>query len=236
MFIYKGNSIEVYLDGPSLEEMKSIDKKLVDGFTFNPTLFKKLHAKDYISFSKEIVNLTKEKPVSLEVCSDDYEETLRQARLLSNLGKNVYVKIPITFTSGVSTIDVIKTLISEGIKLNITAIFTLQQIKEIIKVISDTKTILSVFAGRIYDLGIDAKAKLSEITNYVHDNSKCKLLWASPRMSYDYINAIVCGSDIITMQSSQIKKLKLFEKTPDDYSLETVKQFFKDASSSGYKL
>jgi len=236
MFIYKGNSIEVYLDGPSLEEMKSIDKKLVDGFTFNPTLFKKLHAKDYISFSKEIVNLTKEKPVSLEVCSDDYEETLRQARLLSNLGKNVYVKIPITFTSGVSTIDVIKTLISEGIKLNITAIFTLQQIKEIIKVISDTKTILSVFAGRIYDLGIDAKAKLSEITNYVHDNSKCKLLWASPRMSYDLISAIESNCDIITIQNSLLAKANIFQKSSKEYSLETVKMFYDDAMLANYKF
>jgi len=236
MFLYNNKSIEVYLDGPSLEEMKSADKNLVDGFTFNPTLFKKLNVKNYINFSKEILELSSSKPVSLEVFSDEIEETIRQAKILSDLGNNVFVKIPITFTSGASTIEVIKRLTAEGIKLNITAIFTLEQIKGILPAIDKTETILSIFAGRIYDLGVDAKIKVAEISSYVHEHSKCKLLWASPRMSYDLLSAIDTNCDIITIQKNLLAKSYLFEKSPEEYSLDTVKMFFNDAISADYKL
>ena len=147
------------------------------------------------------------------------------------------MKVPITFTNQDFTTEVIKKLIELKIKLNITAIFTLQQVEEILPIINDTETIISVFAGRIYDCGLDASKIMEDISKKLKkDQSKCKLLWASPRMSYDFLKAIETGSHIITMQSSQIQKLKSFGKKLEDYSLETVKQFFNDANSSGYKI
>ena len=122
------------------------------------------------------------------------------------------------------------------IKLNITAIFTLEQIKEILPYIKDTSTILSVFAGRLYDSGIDAKEKMIEINDYVHSNSSCLTLWASTRMPFDYISADKIGTDIITMQIDHIKKLKLIGTNPINYSISTVKQFYDDAKSSGFNL
>lgn len=228
--------IKLYADGLNLDEFESDFGIEIDGYTFNPSLFKKNGATDYLDYSKKVVEKCKSKPVSLEVFADEEKEMIKQAEILNTLGNNVYVKIPITFTNKNFTTNVISNLIEKKIKLNITALFTMQQIIEILPVVKNSKTILSVFAGRIYDCGQDAAKLMREISVKVKKESLCQVLWASPRMSYDYINAILCGSDIITMQASQIKKLKLFEKKPEDYSLETIKQFYKDASSSGYKL
>jgi len=232
----KEKKIDLYADGLNLDEFDTDFGIDIDGYTFNPSLFKKNGATDYLEYSKKVVSKCNSKPVSLEVFADEESEMIKQAEILSTLGKNVYVKIPVTFTNKFFTTKVISNLIKKNIKLNITALFTMPQIEEVLPAVKETETILSVFAGRIFDCGQDAAKLMKEISLKVKKEGKCKVLWASPRMPYDYINAIVCGSDIITMQSSQIKKLKLFKKTPDDYSLETVKQFFKDASSSGYKL
>ena len=161
---------------------------------------------------------------------------IEQAKKLSSLANNVYVKIPITFTNKTFTKKVLEKLVSEKIKLNITAIFTYHQVKEILPIIKDTNSILSVFAGRIFDCGQNAIEIMKKINENVKNNSKCRTLWASPRMPYDYLSAINCGTDIITMQGSQIKKLKMFNKDLEEYSLDTIKQFYNDAKSSGFKL
>ena len=232
----KKKLIDLYADGIQLNEFNKDYGIEIDGYTFNPSIFKKNGAKDYLTYSKEIISQCKVKPVSLEVFSDEEAGMIEQAKILHSLSKNVFVKIPITFTNKGFTTKVLEKLVSENIKLNITAIFTYEQIDKILPIVKNTNTILSVFAGRIFDCGKDANQIMKKICEKVKNNSKCKVLWASPRMTYDYLNAIKCGAHIITMQLPQIKKLKMFEKSLDDYSLETVKQFYDDAKSSGFKL
>ena len=228
--------IQIYIDGPTEDEMISLKGEDISGYTFNPTPFKNLGVTDYLGHSRRVLDISNNLPVSLEVIGDNYDEIVSQAKQLASLGENVFVKVPITYTSGVSTIDTIKTLVDANINLNITAIFTIEQIQEILPTIKDTKAIISVFAGRIYDIGSDASIKLSEISTYVHENSSCDLLWASPRMHYDLITAEKCGCDIITMTNAMYKKLSLIGKSPEEYSLETVKMFYDDAVSSGFKI
>ena len=230
------SKIKLYADGPTTNEINDKYVVNIDGYTFNPSLFKKNGASNYLEYSKMIISECKKKPVSLEVFADDEENMIRQGKLLNSLADNVYVKIPIVYTNGKSTSNVIKSLSENDIKLNITAIFTLEQIKEILPYIKDTSTILSVFAGRLYDSGIDAKEKMIEINDYVHSNSSCLTLWASTRMPFDYISADKIGTDIITMQIDHIKKLKLIGTNPINYSISTVKQFYDDAKSSGFNL
>ena len=227
--------IKLFADGPTLDEIKKF--KDIDGYTFNPSLFKKLNVKNYIEFTNKILELINDKSISIEVLGDDEITCYDQAKKLSALSKCISVKIPITYTNGKLTNKLINKLVKENIKLNITAIFTLQQIKEIIDIVKNTDTILSVFAGRLFDIGIDANDKVKEISKFTHDHSNCKILWASCRQAYDYINAIKSNADIITMGTSTIKKLKLLNsKTPEAYSIETVKNFYEDAKNSGFKI
>jgi len=230
-------STKIFCDIADVKIIKEFTKKkIVKGFTTNPSLIRKAGAKDYLNYCKKIIKVCKNKPVSLEVFGDNYNQMKKQGLIIHDLGKNIYVKIPITFTNGNYTSDVLKELVKLKIKLNITAIFTMNQIKTILPIVKNSGAILSVFAGRIFDCGEDANEIMKDICNLVNKESNCKVLWASPRMAYDYINAINCGAKIITMQLSQIKKLKMFEKKLEDYSLDTVKQFLKDANESGYKL
>jgi len=226
--------IELYLDGPTFQEIK--DFKNVDGYTFNPSLYKKLKAENYIEFTKELVSKTNNKPISIEVIADDDENCIRQGEIISKLDKSIYVKIPVIFTSGQSSKKTIKSLVDRNIKLNITAIFEISQVREILPILKNSKAILSIFSGRIFDIGLDAKKVFSEMTKYIHENSNCKVLWGSCRMSYDYILAQQCDADIITMQPSLIKKIAMFGKDSLEHSKDTVKGFFDDAKSSGFDL
>ena len=228
--------LKLYCDGPNLKEIKMDFGSQIDGYTFNPSLFKKNGATDYVKYSEEILEKCSDKPVSLEVFADDESGMINQGKILNKLGKNVFVKIPITFTNGDSTLKVIQKLLDENVKLNITAIFVIDQVKEILQTIKDSESIISVFAGRIYDCGIDAKKEMISINKLIKENSKCQSLWASTRMAYDYIAAQETGTDIITMQISHIKKLKMIGMSPKEYSLKTVKQFYDDAKSSGFKI
>ena len=144
--------------------------------------------------------------------------------------------IPITFTNGSSTKNLISELVKEEIKLNITAIFTLDQIKEIIEVVKDSNSILSIFSGRIYDIGLNAEEKFTEMSDFIHNNSSCKSLWASCRMTYDYLTAKKASADIITMSPNLIKKMEIFNKDPLQYSKETVIGFYEDAKKAGFKI
>ena len=230
------SNTKLYLDGPNLNEIDLDFGLKIDGYTFNPSLFKKNGAIDYIEYSKKILEKCSNKRVSLEVFADDESSMINQGKILNNLGENVFVKIPITYTNGDSTLKVIQNLLSLNVKLNITAIFVIDQVKEILQTIKDSETIISVFAGRIYDCGIDAKKEMININKLIKENSKCQSLWASTRMAYDYIAAKEAGSDIITMPISHIEKLKMIGMSPKEYSLKTVKQFYEDAKSSGFKI
>lgn len=228
--------IEIYADGPTLEEIDGFDRTLIKGYTFNPTLFKMLGVTNYLGHCEKLLKTCGNLPVSLEVFADEEDEMIRQAKILGALGKNVYVKIPITNTSGKSTVNVLKALVDESINLNVTAIFTKNQVEEILPSLNKTESIISIFSGRIFDIGLDAVEITGEISELVHGQSNCKVLWASPRMVYDVINACNANCDIITMQSSLIKKQSLFGKMPYEYSLDTVKMFYNDAAESEYEL
>jgi transaldolase len=226
--------MKIYLDGPNFNEIKAI--KNINGYTFNPTLFKKLGAKNYISFVKEIIKYTSNKDVSIEVIGDNHKTCLEQAVKISKINKNIRVKIPITFSNGKSTKLLIKDLVNLKIKLNITAIFTLGQIKNIMPVVKDTSTILSIFAGRLYDVGIDAAKEFKNISNFVHKESKCKTLWASCRMVYDIVTAKNSNADIITIGPDLYLKSKKFGYSTIKYSRDTVKGFLVDAKKSNFKI
>lgn len=223
----------LYADGPTFDEINKLE---VDGYTFNPSLYKKLGAKDYINFSKQIIKKIPHKPISIEVIGDNYDDCLREAKVLSKLSKNLYIKIPITFTNGLSTIKLINSLANENIKLNITAIFTIEQIKEILPTLKNSNSILSIFSGRIYDIGLDAAQKFLEMSTFIHENSNCWSLWASCRMTYDYITAKKCAADIITMAPTLIDKMKLFNKDPLEYSKETVIGFYEDSLKANFNI
>ncbi len=225
--------MKLYADGPTLDEINTLE---VDGYTFNPSLYKSLGAEDYLKFSDKISKKIRSKPISIEVIGDSHEDCFRQAKIIDKIADNIWVKIPISFTNGKTTKKLINDLVNEGIKLNITAIFTLEQIKEITEIIKDSNCILSIFSGRIYDIGQNAELKFSEMTNFIHENSNCKSLWASCRMTYDYITAKNCNADIITMSPSLINKMKLFNKDPIEYSKETVLGFFNDSKKAGFKI
>jgi transaldolase len=228
--------IDIYADGPTEDEIAMFDKTIVRGYTFNPTLFKKLKVSDYLGHCRKVLQACGDVPVSLEAFADDIAGMVRQARILDKLGPNVFVKIPITFTSGKSTLPVIETLVKDGMKLNITAVFTKKQVDSILPTLKNTNAIISVFAGRLFDVGIDAVEATGEIAKLVRENSNCKTLWASPRMVYDVKNACSAGCDIITMAPDLIKKTALFNKSPEEHSLATVKMFYQDAKTSGYEL
>lgn len=225
--------MKLYADGPTLEEIKTLK---VDGYTFNPSLYKLLGADDYLKFSDKISKEIKTKPISIEVIGDSHEECYRQAKIINKIADNIWVKIPISYTNGKTTKKLINDLVNEGIKLNITAIFTIEQIKEIIDITRDSNCILSIFSGRLYDIGQNAGLKFNEMTHFIHQNSNCKSLWASCRMTYDYFTAKNYNADIITMSPSLINKMKLFNKDPIEYSKETVLGFFKDAQKAGFKV
>jgi len=234
--VNKKFKIRIYHDGPTLKEIKNPISNLIKGYTFNPTLFRQIGIKDYLSGCKKILELTKLKDTSLEVIADEPLKMIEQGILLSKLSKNVSVKIPIIFTNGRSTKNVITALVNRKIRLNITAIFSLEQIKEIMPVIKNTETILSIFMGRIYDTGTNGDVLSKKISNYVKKKSKCKLLWASTRMSYDIIRAQDNKFDIITMGTDTIKKIKNFKKSLKKASVDTVKNFYVDAKKSEYKI
>jgi len=229
--------IEIYADGSDLNEIISIyrNNKWVSGFTTNPTLMKKANVTNYKEFVKNVTDKIKDLPISFEVFADEIDEMEKQAKLLSSYGSNIYVKIPVTNTKEQSTKYLIQKLLNENIKVNITAVFTKEQIDELIPfMLSETNVILSIFAGRIADTGVDPKPIMKYALDKVSKN--VKVLWASPREVYNMYEADRLGCHIITVTSDILCKLKLENKNLSAYSLETVKMFYDDAKSSGYEL
>ena len=231
-------SIKVYSDGAVLETMlKDLNSGLVSGFTTNPSLMKKAGITSYIGFAKEVLKGIKEFPVSFEVFADDIETMKKEAEKIASLGENVYVKIPVTNSKGESTVDLMKRLAAKGVKINATAIFTLEQVREVVGALkAGTPGIVSVFAGRIADTGVDPVPIMKEALAICHQKDGVELLWASPRETYNIYQADELGVDIITCTSDLIQKLSLNGKDLIEYSLETVQMFLKDSTSLGFEI
>tara|TARA_Y100000590_G_C15705395_1_gene1008379 strand:- start:459 stop:1160 length:702 start_codon:yes stop_codon:yes gene_type:complete len=228
------NKIEIYHDGPTEEQITNLISPEIKGFTFNPSIFKKLKISNYLDACKKYANLAKNKPISLEVIADKNEEIIEQAKTISSLSENVYVKIPVMLTNGDPTYKLIGELIKKDIKLNITAILTIDQIEKLIPIVENTNNILSIFVGRIYDSGIDGEVYLKDIIRI--KNKKFRYLWASARMAFDIVKAERSGFDIITLTSELINKYNKFGSELDKISNDTVKQFYNDAVDSGFKI
>src|SRR5210317_327337 len=229
---------QIYCDIADLNLIKKFSKKkLVKGFTTNPSLMKKAGAKDYKLYSKQILKICTNKPVSLEVFADDYQNMKEQALKINTWGKNVYVKIPVTNSKGVFMGKIIKELNELNIKLNITAIYSAKQTKRILKLLNKkTKVIISIFAGRAGDAGKDPVPEFRESIKLVKRFKNIEILWASVREPYNYIQAKQLGCDIITIPPATIEKIEKFGKSFDQLTIETVKAFYKDAKSANFKI
>jgi len=234
----KALSIKVFSDGAVLETMlHDLNSGLVTGFTTNPSLMKKAGITSYIGFAKDVLQEITDYPVSFEVFADDLEGMEQEARRIAALGDNVYVKIPVTNSKGESTAPLIDRLTAEGIKVNVTAIFTVEQVREVVDALkSGTPAVVSVFAGRIADTGVDPMPIMQEALAICHQKEGVELLWASPRETFNIYQADSLGVDIITCTSDLIKKLELKDKDLTEYSLETVQMFLRDSSSLGFTI
>ena len=230
--------IEVFADGADLASMLELNDNVnIRGFTTNPSLMKKAGVKDYKNFAIELSQKIQDKPLSFEVFADDINQMEDQAHEINSWGKNINVKIPITNTKGVSTNDLIWKLTSQNIKCNVTAIFTIEQVKNLLGFINkDTYTIISIFAGRIADTGIDPIPLMQEAVDLTKLKANIKILWASPRELLNIFHADDSGCHIITVPSDILKKMNLINKNLDEFSLETVKMFYDDARNVGYKI
>ena len=230
--------VKIFSDGADKEDMLDMaSKTFIRGLTTNPTLMKKAGIKDYEAFAKDILSTIKEKPISFEVFSDDFDEMEKQAMKITSWADNVYVKIPVTNTKKESSKELIKRLVERKVKLNITAIMTLDQVKTVLSVLDNkVPSIISVFAGRIADTGKDPIPLMKECLTEMKINPKSELLWASPRELLNIIQADQIGCHIITVTKDVIKKLKLVNYDLEDYSLDTVKMFYKDAVDAGFKI
>ena len=230
--------IELYADGADVRDMLSArESGLVKGFTTNPTLMRKSGVTDYEKFAKEALAAVSGMPISFEVFADDFPEMERQALKIAKWGEGVFVKIPITNTKGHSSIPLIRQLSAAGVKLNITAILTLQQVSDVVDAIDPAvPAIVSVFAGRIADTGRDPVPLMKEAATMVSRKPKAQLLWASPRELLNIFHAEECGCHIITVTGEILKKLAMLGKPLEELSLDTVKMFYNDASAAGFKL
>ena len=194
-------------------------------------------AKNYKNYSLKLLKVCKTKPISFEVFGDTFDHMLRQAMIINSWGKNVYVKIPVVNSKGLYSGKVIRTLSNKGIKLNITAVYTVKQVKKILKSINKkSKTIISIFSGRMSDVGKDPIPIIRESVRLTKKMKKVEILWASTREAYNYLQAKDCGCSIITMPPTVIEKISKFGKTYQELTLDTVKKFLKDSIKSNFKI
>lgn len=229
---------KIFADGADLNSIKELNNNpIVKGFTTNPSLMKKAGVENYETFAKQVLEIIDNKPISFEVFSDDIDEMYDQALKIASWGKNIYVKIPITNTKNVSVFEITEKLSKENVKLNITALMTNDQVKHIFPALSESSgAYVSVFAGRIADTGIDPLPVMKNVLKLISSNKNIELIWASPREVFNVIQASDILCQIITVTPNIIEKLSIIEKDLDEYSLETVKAFYKDALSAGYKI
>ncbi len=228
---------KIFCDIADINLIRIFDKKnIVKGFTTNPSLMRKAGAKNYSDYSKKLLKITK-KPVSCEVFADDIENMINQGKQISTWGKNVYVKVPITNSKGKFMGKVIKTLNQKKIKMNITAVYTSRQTKQILKNIDKkTKVIISIFAGRMGDAGKDPIPEFKESIKVSKNYKNVEILWASTREAYNYIQAKKVGCHIITIPPAIINKIEKFGKSFNQLTIDTVKGFLIDTKKSKFKL
>ena len=229
---------KIFCDIAEINQIKKFNKKkIVKGFTTNPSLMRKAGAKDYKSYAKKILKVCPNKPVSLEVFADDYINMKKQALKINTWGKNIYVKIPITNSKGIFMGKVIKELNNQNIKLNITAVYNANQTKRILKLINKkTKVIISIFAGRAGDTGKDPVPEFKKSVMFSKKFKNVEILWASVREPYNFLQAKQLGCHIITVPPSIIEKIEKFGKSFDQLTKETVKNFRSDSKKSRFKI
>lgn len=231
-------NVKIYADGAVLDDMIAAYKAgFVSGFTTNPSLMKRAGVKDYVAFAKEVVEKIPDLPISFEVFADDFETMEKEADKIHTFGKNVFIKIPIMNTKGESSIPLIKKLQGKGYKLNITAILTTEQVEATVAALDpDIENIVSVFAGRIADTGVDPIPYMKKSVELCSKNKGANLLWASSRELFNVYEADRLGVDIITCTPAIIEKLKKVGKPLEQVSLDTVKGFNKDIKALGYSI
>ena len=230
--------VQIFADGADKVGMLEMyNKSFIKGLTTNPTLMKKAGIKDYEAFAKDILNDVKDKSISFEVFSDDLDEMENQALKIATWGDNVYVKIPVTNTKGIPTYSLIKKLSDKGVKVNVTAIMTLEQVRDVVLSLNqNVPSYVSVFAGRIADTGVDPVPLMSAAVQITSMNSKAEVIWASPRELLNIFQADSIGCHVITVTEDILKKIPSIGYDLDSYSLDTVKMFYKDAVDAGYKI
>jgi transaldolase len=231
-------STRIFADGADLEGILALAADLrIAGFTTNPTLMRKAGLTDYARFAQDLLERVTERPVSFEVFADDAREMRRQARAIASWGQNVYVKIPVTSTSGESMAPLARDLSEEGVKVNITALFTTAQVELIAGAVADgAPSYISVFAGRIADAGVDPVPIMARAVQIMEQAPRSELIWASPREILNLVQANEVGCHIITITHDLLRKLDGLGKSLEQFSLETVRMFHDDALAAGYTL
>ena len=229
---------KIFCDIADISSIKKFNNKsIVKGFTTNPSLMRKAGAKDYKSYSKKILKVCRNKPISFEVFADDQSSMIDQGRKINSWGKNVYVKVPVVNSKNKFSGNVIKVLNSENIKLNITAVYTAKQTAKILKVINKkTKVIISIFAGRAGDTGKDPIPEFTKSIKLAKKFKNVEILWASVREPYNYLQAKQLGCHIITIPPAVIEKIEKFGKSFNQLTIETVKTFLEDSKKSNFKI
>jgi len=230
--------VKLYMDGANISDMTSWAKNpRISGFTTNPTLMRKAGISDYEAFAREAIRAIPNKPISFEVFSDDFAAMEEEAHIIHSWGGDTFIKIPITNTKGESALPLIKKLSDKGYSLNVTALMTLKQVQGVANAINPkARTIVSVFAGRVADTGVDPIPVMQQCLKVLAPNKNAELLWASPRELLNIVQADECGCHIITATPDILKKLELIGKNLDEYSLETVKMFYTDATAAGFDI
>ena len=230
--------VKIFADGADLAGIMTLYKNpLVKGFTTNPSLMRKAGIEDYEAFAGQLVAAIPDRPLSFEVFADDFDEMIAQGRVIASWGSNVNVKIPVTTTKGAFTGPVISTLANAGVVVNVTAIMTAEQVKQIAECLApNVPAIVSVFAGRVADTGRDPIPVMQASLRALSGRPKAELLWASPRELLNIFQADEIGCHIITVSHDVLAKLSLIGKDLNEYSLETVKMFYRDATAAGFKI
>ena len=230
--------IKIFCDSADFKTIKKLNSSsLVHGFTTNPSLMRLSEAKNYKKYSRKLLSVCKKKPISFEVFADKPNQMEAQAHKINSWGKNVYVKIPVINSRGLSSSKVINKLSNKGIKLNVTAVYTVDQVRKIVRSVNkNSKTIISIFAGRMGDVGKDPIPIVKKSVSLTKNLKNVEILWASTREAYNYTQAKKCGCSIITMPSSIIEKVSKFGKSYQQLSLDTVKKFLKDSQKSKFKI
>jgi transaldolase len=229
---------KIFADGAELAPMLELYRQpYIKGFTTNPTLMRKAGVSDYRAFAWEILSAIPDRPISFEVFSDDFDEMERQAREIATWGEHVYVKVPVTNTRRAPATDLIRHLSHAGVKVNVTAIMTLDQVRDVVEAVKGgAPANVSVFAGRIADTGMDPVPLMAAAVALLRPAPNAELIWASPRELLNIFQADAIGCHIVTVTGDILKKLPLVGKSLDDYSLETVKMFYEDARAAGFSL